>query len=90
MPWDGWSGTAASTHVSAAWHSSACGTQLISLLVLGPPSLQTGRLAVDGPSQLDGYTPLMIAAACGNQHAVNALLAHGAHPSKRSRRGASM
>lgn len=52
-------------------------------------SAQTDRLAVDAASHIDGYTPLMIAAACGRRHAVDALLARGADPSKRSRRGVS-
>ncbi|KAI7840478.1 hypothetical protein COHA_005779 [Chlorella ohadii] len=51
--------------------------------------LETDRLTVDAASHIDGYTPLMIAAACGRRHAVDALLARGADPSKRSRRGAS-
>ena len=50
--------------------------------------LQEGRANVD--LRTDGhYTPLMIAAACGNRHAVEALLAHGACLSLTSSRGAT-
>jgi len=70
-----------------------CGTNLLCIAVSKGHNdivdilLEDGRISIDAPATLIGYTPLMVAACHGLVGAVRHLLARGADPTLRSPSG---